>query len=114
MLLFTGLRVSAQSPHGDALEIDCSQCHSPAGWTNPTLIWGEKVSGAIKHKGRSRQVEGKVTSDSKSVVFDHDSTEFLLDGVHKVVDCKSCHASLVFDATPMDCAAAIRTFMRRA
>ena len=103
MLLFTGLRVSAQSPHGDALEIDCSQCHSPAGWTNPTLIWSEKVSGAIKHKGRSRQVEGKVTSDSKSVVFDHDSTEFLLDGVHKVVDCKSCHSTMVFDQAPMQC-----------
>ena len=103
MLLFAGLRVSAQSPHGDALKIDCSQCHSPAGWTNPTLIWSEKVSGTLKHKGRSRYTEGKVASDSKSVMFSHDSTDFVLEGFHKKVDCRSCHSTMVFDQSPMQC-----------
>lgn len=41
--------------------------------------------------------------DYKAVTFDHSSTNFSLEGAHKNTDCKSCHETLVFDATPNDC-----------
>ncbi|WP_103052388.1 cytochrome c3 family protein [Hanstruepera neustonica] len=65
----------AQSPHGDGLKIDCSQCHNPDGWT----------------------------VDYRTTTFDHSTTNFTLEGAHKNTDCKSCHNTLVFDNTPNDC-----------
>ena len=60
--------ISAQSPHGDNFDIDCSFCHESTSW---------KVTPA-------------------SVTFDHNKTGFDLTGQHKEVNCRSCHESLIF------------------
>ncbi|MFK7921146.1 MAG: hypothetical protein AB8H47_04275 [Bacteroidia bacterium] len=66
----------AQSPHGEALVIDCAQCHNPAGWE----------------------------LELESMAFDHsNSTSFELEGLHATVDCRLCHADLVFEGAQMDC-----------
>ena len=31
-LIFFGRFISGQSPHTDALKVDCAQCHNPADW----------------------------------------------------------------------------------
>lgn len=74
MLAFSGLW--AQSPHGDALPINCGECHHSSGW----------------------EVE------LSSVSFDHDSaTNFLLEGLHARVDCKACHESMIFSEVGNSC-----------
>ena len=75
ILLLVAVRLNAQSPHGEAMKMDCAQCHVPADWT----------------------------SISDSIPFDHDLTRYPLAGAHAQVDCKSCHASLVFNEAPGQC-----------
>ncbi len=65
----------AQSPHGEEYTVDCAQCHSPSSWS--------------------------IAADT--LYFNHDTTNFVLEGVHEVTDCKSCHASLIFNEAPTDC-----------
>lgn len=65
----------AQSPHGNGLKIDCAQCHNPDGWT----------------------------LDEETVLFNHNTTNFELEGTHNQTDCKACHNTLVFEETPTDC-----------
>ena len=67
--------VEAQSPHGENFKIDCSQCHNSGGWN----------------------------VDYKSIAFDHNTTNFTLEGSHKTTDCKSCHSSMVFEDVSSDC-----------
>ena len=66
----------AQSPHGDKLKINCAKCHNSEGWT----------------------------INYKTIRFDHDETDFKLDGTHAQTDCKQCHETLVFNGTPTECA----------
>ncbi|MBU2904571.1 hypothetical protein KO529_07215 [Arenibacter algicola] len=66
----------AQSPHGEELRMDCAKCHNPSSWT----------------------------INYRTVQFDHDKTDFQLEGTHALTDCKLCHSSLVFSEAPMDCA----------
>ncbi|RMA57282.1 hypothetical protein [Ulvibacter antarcticus] len=75
VLLFFVISVSGQSPHGNSLKLDCAQCHNPEGWT----------------------------VDLETIKFDHNSTNFELEGSHEITDCKSCHTSLVFNEAPTDC-----------
>lgn len=75
LLVFAFLWAGAQSPHGNAFEIDCANCHSPESWE-----W-------LKEKG----------------AFDHQQTRFRLEGAHLATDCKSCHQSLVFSAASPEC-----------
>lgn len=67
--------VFGQSPHGEALQVDCAQCHNPSGWT---------VSYA-------------------EVVFDHDETGFPLEGMHDRTECRDCHQSMVFSEVQSTC-----------
>lgn len=67
--------IMGQSPHGEDLKIDCGQCHNPSGW-------------AI---------------DYNTIQFDHDETEFSLEGTHELTDCKACHTDLVFNNVQSDC-----------
>src|ERR1700731_3953992 len=39
-----------------------------------------------------------------TVAFDHLSTGFELDGVHRDLPCESCHLNAVFKGTPRSCA----------
>lgn len=67
--------IYSQSPHGESLKIDCAQCHNPSGWT----------------------------LDAENIQFDHNNTDFELEGTHAVTDCKLCHTSLVFEQVKTDC-----------
>jgi hypothetical protein len=75
VLLLGTLPLLAQSPHGDGLKIDCAQCHNTSGWT----------------------------LDYETLLFDHDTTNFELEGTHSQTDCKACHNTLVFEGAPQDC-----------
>ena len=77
LLLLSSLSLLAQSPHGEELNIDCAQCHTPAGW--------------------------EVSLDS--ITFDHNvSTSYELEGVHSQTDCMLCHESLIFnEEVGLDC-----------
>lgn len=68
--------IFAQSPHGDALKIDCSDCHNPSGW---------KI-------------------DRNTIIFEHSNTDFDLEGAHIQTDCMACHESLIFNEAPNQCA----------
>lgn len=74
LLLSVGLAFG-QSPHTDALSIDCSECHNSANW---------KV-------------------DPSQIKFDHSTTGFSLVGQHLSADCRSCHNSLVFNKALPQC-----------
>jgi hypothetical protein len=37
------------------------------------------------------------------IVFDHDLTDFPLLGLHRVVSCAQCHATLAFNSAPITC-----------
>ena len=65
-----------QSPHGEDFKVNCANCHSPENWTT--------LNNPLK--------------------FLHDTTSFALEGLHNMVDCKSCHTSLIFSDAPSDCA----------
>lgn len=75
LLLFAFFQATGQSPHGDSFKIDCASCHSATGWA--------------------------VLTDS--VKFNHDETNFQLNGVHAKTDCKSCHSSSIFSEAPSQC-----------
>ncbi|MDZ4707144.1 MAG: hypothetical protein SH818_01980 [Saprospiraceae bacterium] len=75
IVVLSGLKLAGQSPHGQQLRIDCSQCHTANSWT----------------------------LDAAAIRFDHDSTSFRLRGQHQRTDCKACHSTLVFSEAPSDC-----------
>jgi len=78
LIVLASGRLAAQSPHGDALQVDCASCHSAEGWS-------------------MRQ---------DTVIFDHTaSTTFPLEGQHDRADCRACHQSLEFEKAPNTCAA---------
>jgi hypothetical protein len=94
IILFLGFvaSVMAQSPHGADLKIDCASCHSSAGWEIDANYW------------RNRTLVNPQAGTSKQW-FDHEKTRFDLKGQHAVVDCKSCHESLVFSEVSSNCIA---------
>jgi hypothetical protein len=69
------LSLSAQSPHGEKFDIDCSECHEPTNW---------------------KIIPGKIN-------FDHSKTGFPLAGQHQAINCKSCHSTLEFSVLKSDC-----------
>ena len=68
-------RTQAQSPHGEDLKISCDACHTSENWT--------------------------VSKDS--IAFNHDTTRFLLQGQHHVIDCRQCHTTLEFSKAETSC-----------
>ncbi len=75
-IFFFGMNpIFGQSPHGDNLKMDCAQCHNPGGWT----------------------------IDYETLEFDHNTTNFELEGTHTQTDCKACHSDLTFKEAPSDC-----------
>ena len=76
ILLLSALSLFAQSPHGEELKMDCVKCHNPSGWE----------------------------INYQTIQFDHDKTDFPLEGSHGRTDCKLCHSTLVFEEVPStDC-----------
>ncbi len=77
ILFFLGIiPIIAQSPHGDGLKMDCAQCHDSEGWS---INYG-------------------------TIQFNHNTTDFLLEGTHAQTDCKLCHETLIFSEAPTQCA----------
>jgi hypothetical protein len=64
-----------ESPHGAALKISCTICHSSKGW----------------------QI------DKATYSFDHNNTKLPLTGQHNTVSCKACHPKLVFTGAKSNC-----------
>ena len=75
ILLGFTIRGISQTPHGKSLELECSLCHNSASW--------------------------KINRDS--ILFKHNTTEFPLTGQHQLVDCRSCHSSLIFSDANASC-----------
>ena len=74
--LIVFVQIKTQSPHGELFRTDCATCHNSSSWD----------------------------IDIDTFHYDHSEKKFPLDGVHLVVDCKSCHTSLIFNEAPMQCA----------
>jgi hypothetical protein len=94
----TSLSLSAQSPHGAALKLDCAACHSPTSWEIPAGHWTDVDKG----KPRVSPITGIVLAED-SGKFTHDDTGFSLVGRHETVNCRDCHETLVFAAAEVDC-----------
>lgn len=75
ILLLLQVPLMGQSPHGEQLKLDCAYCHNPAGWT--------------------------VSLEENK--FDHGTTDFMLEGTHTQVECRSCHSTLIFDEASSEC-----------
>ena len=76
LLLYVSIGAAiAQSPHGASFTMDCIICHSANSWTLDHEIYS----------------------------FQHDSTGFPLTGEHQLVDCKSCHTTLIFSEAQANC-----------
>ena len=76
LFLLGSLPIFSQSPHGDELKIDCAQCHNPDSWS----------------------------MNYKTIKFDHNITDFELEGAHDQTNCTECHPSLIFNEAPSQCA----------
>ncbi len=75
LLLILSIGLYAQSPHGSDLTIACADCHIQKGWK----------------------------LEAGTYVFDHQKTQFPLEGSHKDVYCTKCHTSLVFSEAKTEC-----------
>jgi hypothetical protein len=76
LILLFAKGLFAQSPHGQSIgNLDCSSCHESTTW---------KV-------------------EKNKIEFNHDLTGFILLGQHWIVECRSCHKSLVFSDAKTDC-----------
>jgi hypothetical protein len=74
-LFFAAAAPKSDSPHGPDFKVPCDKCHSAKGWKLDKEIYS----------------------------FDHNTTNMPLVGQHQVVDCRSCHISLVFSEAKTEC-----------
>jgi len=63
-----------QNPHGKDFILNCADCHTTGGWKY-----------------------------SASAAFNHNNTQFKLEGQHVYTNCRECHTSLVFAETKTNC-----------
>jgi len=75
LVLLGFIPILAQSPHGDELKMDCAQCHNPDGWS----------------------------INYNTIQFNHNTTDFSLEGTHAQTDCKACHETLIFTDASSQC-----------
>lgn len=74
LLIFSQTVLFGQSPHGE-IKLECSECHISESWN--------------------------ILRDT--LLFDHNQTDFTLEGQHEFTACVDCHEDLVFTDTPNDC-----------
>ncbi len=89
---------NAQNPHGADLAINCAACHNSTGWEIDASYWQDFDPTQPRI---SRMTGADLGSDT--LHFQHGKTNFELSGRHATVDCRSCHASLVFSEANADC-----------
>jgi protein-arginine kinase activator protein McsA len=74
--------------------MDCASCHTPDGWEISRQKWAE-----YQLVDPTKTPPGPDTTK-----FSHDrQTSFPLTGSHQQADCRSCHASMVFEQASGDC-----------
>ena len=95
-LFFGVLSIYAQSPHGADLKMDCAACHKTDSWEIPSEYWQKET------EPRVSKTTGMVLGFD-TLGFYHDKTDFPLEGQHAVLDCRSCHETLVFSQASSDC-----------
>ena len=76
LLLVPTILMAQDYPHGDDFTISCEDCHTAEGWKY-----------------------------AANAVFNHNKTNFRLEGQHAVVNCRQCHTSLVFSEAKSNCSA---------
>ncbi len=74
LLLWVFFALGQENPHGNKFKLDCTNCHTTEGW-----------------------------KFVKTGEFDHNTTNFNLEGEHEVTDCAACHTSLVFSEAKTSC-----------
>ena len=92
---------------GAHAKIDCYACHTA---TIATQKLAKDCAGCHRsedpHGGKLKEgcetCHGQQTWRSE-IVFDHDLTDFPLLGLHRVVSCAQCHATLAFNKAPLTC-----------
>lgn len=99
-LLVFALRLLAQNPHGASLKMDCAACHTVAGWEIDVKIWQKRDP----EKPQFPRTTG-IEPSKETQLFQHNKTGFDLKGRHALVDCRACHATLVFSEASVDCIA---------
>ncbi|MCK5705396.1 MAG: hypothetical protein KAI29_29805, partial [Cyclobacteriaceae bacterium] len=97
-LLGLTINLVAQNPHGEDFQMDCAACHTSKGWEIQADFWKN-----------NKPIEPLVSETTgmelpyKSRGFDHNSTDFVLQGQHALVDCRGCHQTLVFSEANTEC-----------
>jgi hypothetical protein len=79
-----------QSPHGDDFKMNCAACHTSDSWDISLDKWN------FDQPSRSMTA-------ADSISFNHNDTDFPLEGGHASTDCRLCHEALVFQETSTDC-----------
>jgi hypothetical protein len=74
LLIFAFVVTGQDNPHGKKFQMDCLDCHTTEGW--------------------------KFVKTGK---FDHNKTQFILEGQHEVTSCAACHTTLVFSEAKTSC-----------
>jgi len=100
IILLWGLYGSlfAQSPHGEAFRINCADCHTADSWEIEPSQWAFREASLL----RPQPTQAPENQGAKAT-FDHDETDFPLEGGHVTTDCRFCHESLVFEEANSAC-----------
>ncbi len=82
--------------------LPCAACHTP---TQASVSPECRTCHGDPHRGRAGQECGQChRADSWLVIrFDHDRTEFRLNGVHFGYQCRGCHTSDIWAGLPHEC-----------
>jgi hypothetical protein len=97
-LLVFSANLFAQNPHGADQKMSCVACHNSAGWEIEAKFWQDFDPAK---PGVSKMTGIEVPFDS--LRFHHGKTNFELEGQHKNVDCRACHATLIFSEAEDNC-----------
>jgi hypothetical protein len=100
IILLLGLAVNlfAQNPHGADFKTDCATCHTSAGWDIEPEFWINNNPSKLIISDNTRLGIPFPTRG-----FDHNTTDFTLEGQHTFIDCRDCHQSLVFSEAQKYC-----------
>ena len=77
----------SQHPHGEDFAMDCRLCHHTESWTITPSYWQERSLAYLRALRKGEDTDS---------MFLHQVTGFDLTGQHREIDCRACHASLVF------------------
>ena len=92
------LNLCAQSPHGEDFKMNCASCHSNDSWEIPLDAWNFDQAFANK-----KYQAPTVNAIADSLRFNHNDTNFPLEGGHRATDCRLCHNALVFTEANTEC-----------